>query len=49
MPEWRIYIPKFFEYMFLRRSNSRLMCAMNLHDADHFVGLSMAVQSRSAP
>jgi hypothetical protein len=33
MPEWRVYVPEFFEYMFLRRSNRALMCAMKLHEA----------------
>ena len=32
MPEWRVYVPEFFEYMFLRRSNRMLMCAMKLHE-----------------
>jgi hypothetical protein len=30
--EWQIYIPEFFEYKFVRRSNRKLMCAMKLHD-----------------
>lgn len=33
MPGWRVYIPEFFEYMFLRRSNKMLLCAMKIHDA----------------
>ena len=33
MAEWRVYIPEFFEYMFMRRSNKMLLCAMKLHDA----------------
>lgn len=31
MPPWRSYIPGWFEYMFLRRSNDRLLTAMILH------------------
>jgi len=30
MPKWRIYVPEFFEYMFLRRSNNMLLTAMKL-------------------
>ena len=33
MPEWRIYIPEFFEYMFVRRTTGTLLTAMKLHDA----------------
>ncbi len=33
MPGWRVYVPGFFEYMFIRRSNNTLLAAMNLHDA----------------
>jgi hypothetical protein len=33
MPKWRIYVPEFFEYMFLRRSNNMLLTALKLHDA----------------
>lgn len=33
MPEWRIYIDNFFEYMFVRRTNNTLMIAIKLHDA----------------
>jgi hypothetical protein len=33
MPEWQVYIPEFFEYVFVRRSNRMLMCAVKLHDA----------------
>jgi len=33
MPKWRNYVPGFFEYMFLRRSNNMLLTAMKLHDA----------------
>lgn len=33
MPKWRKYVPEFFEYMFLRRSNNMLLTAMKLHDA----------------
>ncbi len=32
-PKWRVYIPEVFEYAFLRRSNKRLLCGMNLHEA----------------
>ena len=30
---WKIYVPDFFEYNFLRRSNNTLLCAMKLHEA----------------
>jgi hypothetical protein len=33
MPKWREYVPEFFEYMVLRRSNGLLLTAMKLHDA----------------
>lgn len=33
MPKWRKYVPAFFEYMFLRRSNGTLLTVMKLHDA----------------
>lgn len=33
MPKWRVYVPEYFEYMFLRRSNRMIMCAMKLHEA----------------
>jgi hypothetical protein len=33
MPKWRVYVADFFEYMFIRRSNSMLLTAMKLHNA----------------
>jgi hypothetical protein len=33
MPNWRIYVPEFFEYMFIRRSVGTLLTALKLHDA----------------
>jgi hypothetical protein len=33
MPKWRVYAQKFFEYLFLRRSNGMLLTALKLHDA----------------
>jgi hypothetical protein len=33
MPKWRGYVPEFFEYLFLRRSNDMLLTAIKLHDA----------------
>lgn len=33
MPKWRIYVPDYFEYMFIRRSNSMLLTAMKIHNA----------------
>lgn len=33
MPRWRIYVPDYFEYMFIRRSNYMLLTAMKLHNA----------------
>jgi hypothetical protein len=33
MPKWRVYVPDFFEYMFLRRTNGMLLTAIKLHDA----------------
>lgn len=32
MPKWKVYVPGFFEYMFIRRTNAKLLCAMKLHD-----------------
>ena len=32
-PGWRVYLREYFEYMFIRRSNNRLLTAMKLHDA----------------
>lgn len=31
MPKWRTYIPEFFEYQFLRRSNGTMLTAMLVH------------------
>lgn len=33
MPEWRVYVQDYFEYLFIRRSNNHLLTAMKLHDA----------------
>jgi len=33
MPEWRVYVRDYFEYLFIRRSNNQLLTAMKLHDA----------------
>ncbi|MBL9085435.1 MAG: hypothetical protein JNK76_26760 [Planctomycetales bacterium] len=33
MPKWRTYVPDYFEYMFIRRSNNMLLTAMKLHNA----------------
>jgi hypothetical protein len=33
MPNWKIYIPEFFEYMFIRRTVGTLLIALKLHDA----------------
>ena len=33
MPRWRVYVPDFFEYMFIRRSNNTLLTAMKVHNA----------------
>lgn len=30
---WKVYIPQFFEYTFLRGSNGTLLCGFKLHDA----------------
>jgi hypothetical protein len=32
MPKWKVYVPGFFEYIFIRRTNGKLLCAMKLHD-----------------
>jgi hypothetical protein len=32
MPKWRVYVPEYFEYMFIRRSNNTLLTAMKLHN-----------------
>lgn len=33
MPKWRAYIPEFFEYQFLRRSNDTMLTALLIHRA----------------
>jgi hypothetical protein len=33
MRKWSEYVPVFFEYMFIRRSNNMLLAAMKLHDS----------------
>jgi hypothetical protein len=33
MPKWRVYVPYYFEYIFIRRSNYMLLTAMKLHNA----------------
>jgi hypothetical protein len=33
MPKWRVYVPDYFEYMFIRRSNNMLLTAMKIHNA----------------
>jgi len=33
MSEWRVYLPEFFEYMFVQRSNGKLLTVLKLHDA----------------
>ena len=33
MPKWCQYMPGFFEYLFVRRSNDKLLTAMKLHEA----------------
>lgn len=33
MPAWRIYAPRYFEYMFLKRSNGRLLVSLKIHNA----------------
>ena len=33
MPEWRVYVRDYFEYMFIRRTSNTLLTAMKLHDA----------------
>jgi hypothetical protein len=33
MTKWKVYIPEYFEYMFIRRSNQTLMCAMKIHES----------------
>jgi len=33
MPKWRVYVPDYFEYMFIRRSDNMLLTAINLHNA----------------
>lgn len=50
MPDWRVYVPEYFEYMFIRRTNARLLTSLKLHDALTVIsGVSLAQQSRSAP
>lgn len=33
MPRWGVHVKEFFEHMFIKRSNSKLLCAMKFHDA----------------
>ncbi len=33
MPEWRIYVREYFEYVFIRRTSNTLLTAMKLHNA----------------
>jgi hypothetical protein len=33
MPKWQVYVPDYFEYMFIRRSSNTLLAAMKLHNA----------------
>jgi hypothetical protein len=33
MPKWQSYVPDYFDYMFIRRSNNTLLTAMKLHNA----------------
>lgn len=33
MPPWRVYVPRYFEYMFIRRTNAKLLTSLKLHDA----------------
>lgn len=40
MPEWRAYMKGFFEYVFVRRSNHRLLIGLKIHDA-----LTVALES----
>jgi hypothetical protein len=32
MTKWRVLAPEYFEFMFIKRSNQKLMCAMKVHD-----------------
>lgn len=33
MPDWHHYVPEYFEYLFLRRPNRKMLTALKLHDA----------------
>ena len=33
MPDWRVYVPEYFEYMFIRRTNGKLLTSLKVHDA----------------
>jgi hypothetical protein len=33
MPDWKVYVPEFFEYLFVRRSNNKLLTVVKLHEA----------------
>jgi hypothetical protein len=48
MPPWREYIAEYFGYMFLRRSNNRLLAALKLHNALTIV-LECPWPSRAGP
>jgi hypothetical protein len=48
MSKWRVLVPEYFEFMFIKRSNQKLMCAMKVHDA-LTVLLECPWPSRSGP
>lgn len=41
MPRWKIHVAGFFEYMLIRRTNAKLLCAIKIHDA-----ITVVVESR---
>ncbi len=48
MPEFRAYFPGFFEYLFIRRTNDRLLAAMKIHET-LVVSIECPWPNRSGP
>lgn len=48
MPDWRTYVPGYFEYMFIRRANSNLLVSLKIHEAITVV-LECPWPSRAGP
>ena len=46
--KWRVFLPEYFEFMFIKRSNQKLICALKVHDALTIL-LECPWPSRSGP